>query len=238
MKMPRKHTKDKHERLAHSRHAPIHAKKREHGHERLAHSRHAPMHGKQTRRETLKQKLRDLELIDNNLLNRVSTLEHKTEVAEKALRGLTRLAKAAEDMTVVLGTIENRTVTTYKNLGKVESGIVGIGQHAKDIEAAHHDVKFAAQELSGKTKELSEMSKHFMRQLELLNNKLNANISALSDLSIAVEALKNRLFSLEKQQVDVAQISALLERNSEVLELFAKRLSFLEKVTAKTIVLD
>ncbi len=170
----------------------------------------------------------------------LSKMDSKASQMEKAW-DVTTLKKIVDGMAVLsktLAALEKKSSDTNRKLERTNNGIIAIARHASDIEAEHADAKYAADELAKKAENLRDTMEHFFKQVDAVDNKLNANATALSDLATAVESFKGRIESLESQNTIISDLSTQLQQQSQTVDQLTKRLAYLEKATVKTIVLD
>ena len=143
-----------------------------------------------------------------------------------------------ESFSRAISSLEKHSASTLKNIERTNNGVLAIARHAKDIEAEHMDAKIAATELADKTEHLNETVKQFFKQTEAVNSRLDANMSVLNEITNTIQLMKNRLDASEQRAMTVAQLREMMDEANKYLEQLAQRMAYLEKICAKTIVIE
>jgi len=195
----------------------------------------------------LDKKIKSIDRTDDEIVSTIDKLQStlagvngKVSAMERTWNTTTLkgVVNNIEAITKALASLERKSTDVVRKLYKTNAGVVAISQHASDIEAEHKDAKFASEELSRKADNLKETVDSFFGQIDAVDGKLNANAAALSDLTSAAEALKDRIETIEAKAPDAAQLKMMLDEQSKMLDQLAQRLTYLEKITVKTIVLE
>ncbi len=194
-----------------------------------------------------KKKFRSVAAINRNMSAKIDAT--RTEIANVAAKQaamikswninvLKRTDKTLADVNKVIEAIEKRDSKNVRNLDKVHSGIFAISKHAADIEAEHIDAKMTARELVIKAENLKDTMNYFFKQSESLNNRINSNTAAATEITAALELIKDKILALESQSAQLTEIKDMLEQNSRNIDQLTQKIAYLEKATVKTIVLE
>ena len=63
-------------------------------------------------------------------------------------------------------------------------------------------------------------------------------MSVLNEITNTIQLMKNRLDASEQRAMTVAQLREMMDEANKYLEQLAQRMAYLEKITAKTIVIE
>lgn len=150
----------------------------------------------------------------NSLKNSVS----RTAAAMKSLMKKDDLfSKNIEKITGILSTIDRKT-------GNIETDAVALGQKAQQIDQFAMELKDAADAYAKRTSEL--------------NNKINIAVVNSDNASQMIAYLKNEIANIKNHVSALEGLRLAFEGQEQKINEMEKKLEYIDKVSAKTIVVD
>jgi len=185
-------------------------------------------------------KIKDLEAIDNKMLSTIDGFERDIDGMKDIIKdventfsigALDKLSGSLKSFSKTLNKMEEDDDELVKSLDKVSRRIGNVEKKAADVEMAQQEAKNTAEMLSQNAEDFKNVVNTHTENMVAMSSKVNAALNQYTDIEQMTVDLQNRMRAIENQL-------GLLNQNSQILSELARKVAYLEKTTAKTIVVD
>jgi chromosome segregation ATPase len=134
--------------------------------------------------------------------------------------------------------IEKQDGSMLSRLSKTNSALSAISSHAADIDENTLAVSKRAEELDSNAADLKELANEYRERTSELNNKVNTAINSVADLSGMTENMNSQLANAGARLSEVEALKVKVRDMEQRLGSLSQKLAYIDKVCAKTIVLE
>ena len=141
------------------------------------------------------------------------------------------LADAAESLA-------RQSNSTLKKLSKTNRSIHGLEEFAISSAASAKEAEIKSNELEKYTAELKALAKQYYSKTDAINSKLNAALSSIADLNETIKTLSSQVNAAQNRLALLDRFKEQLDMQRAILSDLKKRVEYIDKACAKTIVLE
>lgn len=127
---------------------------------------------------------------------------------------------------------------TLKRLAKIERIASSMGGFASAAAASAKSVDVTSQELDKYASELKKLASQYYSKTDFINSKLNATVSSVADLGKVTEQINAQLSAAQNRLALMDRLKEQIDAHMATISDLKRRLEYLDKVCAKTIVLE
>lgn len=182
-----------------------------------------------------------------NILNTESTLKKDIKTAKNTINrinrafNITTLNRLRTDMNILSDTIVELRKQGQSNLKKfagVSKKIANTAFYSESAANSARETELKSLELNKKAKELEGLAGQYFNKTEEINKKINASVSALSDLTKIVNNLNEQVSYLQNRLTLLDSLKEQVENQKAILSDIKRRVEYIDKTCTKTIVLE
>ncbi len=196
----------------------------------------------------------ELEKRTRTLKDMDSSLEREDEKIRKDFEGISAIIKRidrvfnaatlnklkanASEAVSRAEAIEKQDSSMLSRLSKTNSALSAISSHAMAIDENTLAVSKRAEELDSNAADLKELANEYKEKMAELNNKINTAINSVADLSELAENMNSQLANAGARLSDLEALKVKVKDMEQRLGSLSQKLAYIDKVCAKTVVLE
>lgn len=204
--------------------------------------------------KSINKNVTELEKRNRTLKDMDSSLEREDEKIRKDFEGLSAIIKRIDrvfnaatlnklkaDTAEAVSraeAIEKQDSSMLSRLSKTNSALSAISSHAADIDENTLAVSKRAEELDSNATDLKELANEYKEKMAELNNKINTAINSVADLSELAENMNSQLANAGARLSDLEALRVKVRDMEQRLGSLSQKLAYIDKVCAKTVVLE
>jgi len=159
----------------------------------------------------------------------------KSVLDPEAFQSLKTSLKMISDAIIDLRKASEKNLKLFE---KTDVRLKGLSDDVTKVEEESLRLQESAKEVSEKQEELNKSLEQFFSQVDAINSKLNNNVSAIADLTDALELVKNKANELESKINELLLLKSTVYSIQAALADLQKKVDLIEKVSVKTFVID
>ena len=186
------------------------------------------------------KKLRALDQTDKKIRNDIKTANGIIKKINRTFNAesLRTLRADLDILTESISSIEKENKSMLNRLSKMTGLINTVKENAVIINAESQNIAAHSEQLDLYAKDLKKLAEEYFNRMEEINNKINATIASISDLSKIAETLKSQITSAQNRLALLDRLKEDIEAHKAMLADLKRKFEYLDKTCTKTIVLE